>query len=383
VHKEFGLALLVALGVSAPVWGQAPRKPTPSFEDVLRSLSSAPADACEGQDFSKLEYLLFIQADDAVTQGLNQGPAGTAPDRARQTLGKLGQRSAEINKSWPEESRFQFEVLEVYPGLAVKMTYRNRATFSFFAVPENVGFNKPNSRWQLVSAMDDHRVSPWGSRDGLELFTLAGGPGKRGRFLASFSTSGCGSGSEIAYYAYEWHPEGLGELKELVKVEGSDSQGDPVEDLTPAERNLPDSFPPVGTLRTEGSLITLPYCWYSAIDTYHNPSLCEVDTYDLSGDQARFVSTVYNRPDLVPIARAVQYAQSHDYQAVRAYCASDDAAKMLTSNVPPFVFGTELHVTRVSEAHEIVKVGEDDGHRFEFEVEKTGDRWVVVSFQME
>jgi len=90
VRKQFALELLVALGLGGSVWGQPPLKP--GFEGILRSLSSAPADACEGNDFSKLEYLLFMQADDAVTQALNQGPGGTAPDRARQTLQNLEQR---------------------------------------------------------------------------------------------------------------------------------------------------------------------------------------------------------------------------------------------------------------------------------------------------
>ena len=75
-------------------------------------------------------------------------------------------------------------------------------------------------------------------------------------------------------------------------------------------------FPQIGKLQTDGPLIIPPYCWFSSIDTWDNPSLCAVDTYDLSRDSVRFRSRTYNRPDLVPIAKAIEYAQQRGYRAV-------------------------------------------------------------------
>jgi hypothetical protein len=70
--------------------------------------------------------------------------------------------------------------------------------------------------------------------------------------------------------------------------------------------------------------ITIPYCWFSAIDTWDNPSMCAADIYDLSHDDVRFVSRAVNRPDLLPIAKALEYVSKHDYPAVLAYCASPE-----------------------------------------------------------
>ena len=48
----------------------------PAFEDLLRKLSSAPADPCElsSADYRDLERRLFDEADRSVTQKLNEAP---------------------------------------------------------------------------------------------------------------------------------------------------------------------------------------------------------------------------------------------------------------------------------------------------------------------
>src|SRR5208283_4143244 len=97
-----------------------------------------------------------------------------------------------------------------------------------------------------------------------------------------------------------------------------------------------------------------------------------VNTYDLSGDRVRFISSVANRPDLLPIAKAIQYAQAHDYPAVLAYCGSPDVAQRMVRDIPPFVFaGAGLAVKRIGALKESIDM-EDTG--FHFEVEKRGDR---------
>jgi hypothetical protein len=96
-------------------------------------------------------------------------------------------------------------------------------------------------------------------------------------------------------------------------------------------------FPQIGRLRTEGRRVTLPYCWFSPIDTWDNPSLCAIDSYDLSGRTARFVGRVYNRPDLVPVAKAMEYAQKRDYPPFSGSCASSGVARWLVRDLPPYV----------------------------------------------
>jgi hypothetical protein len=86
----------------------------------------------------------------------------------------------------------------------------------------------------------------------------------------------------------------------------------------PAEK---DPFAAVGRLNSSGARIRLPYGTFTAIDTWDDPSLCVVDTYDLTGDDIQFVEQRYNRPELVPVAKAIESAEKHDYPAVLAYCA--------------------------------------------------------------
>src|ERR1017187_3212938 len=90
------------------------------------------------------------------------------------------------------------------------------------------------------------------------------------------------------------NPEGNGDLELIIKQAGALGLDDKV-----------PGFAQIGEFRTVGSSITLPYCWFSPIDTWDNPSLCAVDSYDLSGDRVRFRSHTYNRPDLVPVAKAL------------------------------------------------------------------------------
>jgi hypothetical protein len=134
----------------------------------------------------------------------------------------------------------------------------------------------------------------------------------------------------------------------------------------------------IGKLRTEGPRITLPYCWFSRIDTWDNPSLCALDTYDLTGEDVKFRSRVYNRPDLVPIAKAIEYAEQRDYPAVLAYCTSPQIARKLVRELPPYSFAEDLHVTRTGEGKERVKLAYGS-----FVVEKHAGRWLVVAFKAE
>jgi hypothetical protein len=357
-------------------------------------MSSGPANPCNGsgRDYSNLEYDLFGKADEAVVQALNRSATGL-PDsqnqsvsgpkaRALNALTELEHLSVDVNNKWPEENRFHFEILDVAPALVVKMTYRNRATFTVFAIPERETDDKSNASWKPVYTADSGRFEPRGGYDSVDLFPLQRSRSNRARFLAKFGSAGCGSSVGISYYAYEWRPEGTGDLSEMIKQEGAVSQEEPVDERRSSKKDLSGSFPPVGEFRTNGPLISLPFCWFSSIDTWDNPSLCAVDSYDISGDRVRFVSRVINRPDLVPVAKVILYGGAHEYAEVLAYCGSPQVAGQIIRNVPPFVFaGPGLKVSSVGVARERVELGDEKVYRFE--VEKRGDRWLVVAFQVD
>lgn len=351
--------------------------PPPDFQQLLQNLARFSADPCgpahgeeKDSDADDLEFRLFSQAADAVSQALNAtANASSSPaQRAATALKNLEQMSGKVNAAWPEDSRFHFQILDLSPALVVRMSIRRREGFRVFGMPEEVS-GKPNRAWQKVGSDEESRefaVPP----SEFKLYALHRGPSGNARFLAKAIYSGCAGSLGIGYDAREWDPKGAGDLERIISQEGALGLDDKVPE-----------FEQIGNLQTEGSLITLPYCWFSAIDTWDNPSLCAVDTYDIGGDEVRFRSRAYNRPDLVPVAKAMEYAEKRDYPAVLGYCTSEDVARALVRELPPDMFAEDLRVTRVSHTRERVEIG--DPPAYEFEVEKRPDRWVVVKFSAE
>jgi hypothetical protein len=301
-----------------------------------------------------------------VTAELNATSASlkSPRERAEDALRRLEQMSADINAAWPAENRFHFEILDLPPALVVKMTIRTHATYFVFAAPAEES-GKPTKLWHRFEPVEDytgHDVL----QSRLSLFPLHRGPSAHPRFLAAFDVSGCAGSLGVVYDGREWNAGGTGSIEQFIKQAGSFGLGE-----------VPE-FPQIGKLRTGGPLITLPYCWFSSIDTWDNPSLCAVDTYDASGDNVTFRSRSYNRPDLVPIAKAIEYAQQRDYPAVLGYCASSQIAHKLVRDLPPFVFAGQIRVRRTGSGKEHVELGWEPDYRFD--VEELDGRWRVVSF---
>jgi hypothetical protein len=280
----------------------------------------------------------------------------------------LERMSSEVNAAWPGEDRLHFQILDLKPALVIKMTLRTHGRFFVFGIPEEDS-GKTNRLWKEVGSdesflEDDPFPSP------VDLYPLHRGPSGNPRFLARFVHGGCAGSIGVSYDAREWRPQGTGDLELVIKQAGAWGLDDKV-----------PGFPQIGKLRTEGPLITLPYCWFSAIDTWDNPSLCAVDTYDLTGDKVQFRSRAYNRPDLLPIAKAIEYAAQRDYPAVLGYCASSEVARRLVRDLSPYVFVDDLRVTRTGNGKEHVEFG--SGPAYRFDVEKRADRWQVVAFSEE
>jgi hypothetical protein len=349
----------------------------PDLRQLLQKLADFSPDPCgppygreEDWHSTGVESPLFEQAADIVTQGLNETPGSPVPprDRAAEALKKLERMSAETNAAWPEENRFHFQILDLSPALVVKMTVRTHGRFFVFGIPEEDS-GKPNRLWRRVGS-DDEPVEHDVPQSKLDLYPLHRGTSGNARFFAKFILSGCAGSIGVAYDAREWNPRGMGGLDQVIKQAGAFGLDDKV-----------PGFVQIGELRTEGSLITLPYCWFSRIDTWDNPSLCAIDTYDISGDNVKFRARTYNRPDLLPIAKAIEYAEQRDYSAVLGYCASRQVARSLVRDVPPHVFAEDLRVTRTGNGKERVELGYDPAYRFD--VEKRAGRWLVVAFSVE
>jgi hypothetical protein len=305
---------------------------------------------------------------DEVTQALNVNPSApeSPKERATESLEALRKMSAEVNASWPEEYRFQFEILDLSPALVLEVTIRTHGRYFVFAVPAEDDSGKPNQAWRMVGS-DDESDDKEVPQLILHLYPLHRGAGGNPRFLAKFIRSGCAGSIGVSYDAREWGSQGTGSFDQIIKQTGAFGLDDKV-----------PGFEQIGELHTNGSLITLPYCWFSAIDTWDNPSMCAVDTYDLSGDTVRFRIRTYNRPDLLPIAKALEYAEQRDYPAVLAYCATAQVARSLVREVPPFIVAEDLKVTRIGTDAESVEFGSAPAYRFQ--VAKRGGRWVVTTF---
>jgi len=370
--------LLALSGAGQGHCSPVPTDPAQDFTQQLLKIAAEPPDRCDPQsnkdeDDAKTESSVFGDAVEIIVAELNTTPASPEPvlDRAIEALKKLEQTSAEINVAWPDVDRFHFQILDVSPALVLKVTFRTRARFFVLGVPEGRQWN-PNRLWRQVG-YDEESIEHEAVAVSIVLYPLHRGPSGNARFLAGFDYVGCaGNSMGVAYDVREWNPKSGGNLEQIIKQEGAFGIDEPADGRKPTPK---DPFAPIGVLQTQGSPISLPYCWFSAIDTWDNPSMCAVDSYDLSKDDIKFRSRSYNRPDLLPIAKAIEYAEKRDYPAVLGYCASDEVAQGLVRDVPLFVFAGDLQVTRKGDGKEHVEM---DGYRFD--VEKRAGRWLVAAF---
>jgi hypothetical protein len=367
------IAGFLALGVVPSLGTAAPGDTASKVEDSLRRMASAEPDGCNASDIEnspanpvpELENQLFEAAKTLVVDRLNaEHPASGSEAKAHATsaLRELEQLSVKYNKSWPDENRFHFEVLDISPAIVVRMSYRAHAVMALFGsyYLSKSAATDPGTKWREASFVDPNEPA-----SGLELYPLHRGPNGHARFLAKVWRSGCAGSIGEAYYGYEWNPgEGQSPV-EIIKIEGAEGADDAASTH-------------VGKLRTTGETIQLPYCFFSAVDTWDNPTLCAADSFDLAANRPAFIGRTYNRPDLVTVARAIQYAEAHDYNSVRGYCASNAVARLLVRNTPPDLFAESLEVVRLGPGHEKVVLA-DGG--VTFELTKRQSEWLIVKFK--
>jgi hypothetical protein len=341
-------------------------------EDLLRQMAPMTPDDCSpplpsasGVDVHRSEDLLFRTVDALVADRLNGPiPAQTseAEARARPALLDLEHSSAEINKSWPSEERFHFEVLALHPAILIRLSYRDQARLVMFGyyLDKNAAVD-PGTKWREISFAD-----PDSGASRIDLFPLHRGPSGRARFLARVWRSGCAGSIGEEYYGYEWSVEAGQISTQIIKIEGAEGLDD-----TASKR--------VGKLGTTGKTIQLPYCFFSAVDTWDNPTLCAADSFDLSGDDPRFIGRIYNSPDLVVVNNAIQHAQARDYLALRGYCASDAVARRLVREIPPYLFADALETVKAGRTREKIVFSEG---AFYFNLVRRRGEWRLENFRI-
>ena len=136
------VCILGALGGPAYVFSQPAQQSVPpappkfdsraDFRQRLQAIANLPADPCAAPNGSleswrsgEDEWQLFQDATKIVTDGLNATPTrpqSSPADQATVLLKALQETSAGIDGHWPEDSRLHFQVLDLAPGLVVKMT---------------------------------------------------------------------------------------------------------------------------------------------------------------------------------------------------------------------------------------------------------------------
>ena len=354
------LAALVLLAVLVPVSRSNAEAP---LGDALRELATQPPDPCTATGStggSHSETAVFTAVSALVVAALN-AHGGTALERVQGVLRQAMQQARVAQAAWPENARLQGEVVAAGPAVVVTMFTGARARW--FA------FGQMGGTWKAVG--EDEGLLDDSPRRLMRVYGLRSGRPGVARFLAARTFFGCAGSSGISYEVLEWDSQQAdGYTSEVLTQEGAFGMDQAADGKAPSAAN---PFAPIGKLVTEGAVLKLPYCTFTGIDTWDNPSLCTLDRYDISGATIHFLSRTYNRPELVPVAKALGYAAEHDLPATRAYCASDALARQLVFEGVP---GPDANVEVVQHGRgKRVWFGD---HASWFDVEQRRGRWIII-----
>jgi hypothetical protein len=268
--------------------------------------------------------------------------------------------------SWPERQRFRYEVLDLKTVFVMKFGIRDFETFRAYGNPVSVT-GKVNKQWIRVGSDPVTRRSCVNTAD---IFPLQRSPSGTPRFLAKYEHIDCGSGHGVEYVAFQWDakwPFYYENLEMILRREG----------VLPRE----NVDPSIWSFRTTGTTITLPYCWHSAVDSWAAAHMCNVDSYDVSGDQIRFIGTRSNYPDLETVAMVIKHAQSRDSFALRGYCVDPQAVTMVVQLVPAsFIFAVDgLETIPTGDGKETVELSTNDS-TLTFDLVQVQGRWLLSRF---
>jgi hypothetical protein len=360
------------------------------FKDLATQLAAQPADDCSPLTagppptaIHEAENNMFAAVDQGVVAAVD-GPesVGRAASVADFVLRQFQDLSAQANSSWPDDRRFHYQVLDLGTAIALEFTIRSRATFSVLGVPELFGGSdqrRNNNYWEQVGN-DAFRTGAHRSEEKLDLTRLEPSPSRRARFFAQFSQVGCGgTPTEVDYRGYQWNPADTGNLKTVLHQSGVIAGAGAFDELASPNAQPQHVTASVdGTVQITAKTVVLPYCRPSAVETHGGPVLCDVDTYDVSGEDIRFVSRTTNRPDLDAIAKLIEYAQGRDVLAASAYTADPKVAHDAMQQIPTDIAIESIRVMHASPTKETVHM--QDGLDLTFDLAKIRGRWLVTAF---
>ncbi|MGI4830819.1 MAG: hypothetical protein ACRYFU_21900 [Janthinobacterium lividum] len=318
------------------------------------------------------EESVFIAAAAAVIARLNDGSdSNSLQARAQAALEQIENTSAGVNAAWPIDARFHFSLTPLAPALLVTMSFRTQGRFFLFGVPTKVE-GKPNELWREVGS-DDYVYTRPTPHSIVHIYSLQQGPKRLPRFLAAMDEFGCAGSTGIVYEVLSWNLGTFG-LSKSIEQDGAFGLDQAADGRKPSRK---DPFHPVGQLSTKGSRLTLPYCWFSALDWWDNPSLCAVDEYRIVGEDIVFRSRRYNHPELVPIARAYEYARAHELPAMLGYFRSLKIARRFLLSPPVLEIASDPQIRWLAPGRARITLETSA----QFEVQQRHGRWIIVAFR--
>jgi hypothetical protein len=134
------------------------------------------------------------------------------------------------------------------------------------------------------------------------------------------------------------------------------------------------------SFNASGKKITLPYCWFSVVDTWANPTLCMADTYDLSMDEVRFVGREINRPDLYAVAKAIEHAQNGELESIHGYTVTSQVARKILNSMPSHISNEITTVTHIGSNRELIRLQGNEIR--EFEMQRINGTWLIANYRL-
>jgi hypothetical protein len=347
---------------SASAWNREGK--LQNFGALMRTLvRNSPDDCSRPSNFNATEagldaeHKMFTLLSSAVLQSLDQ--ASNASKAARDALVPFEKLSAQIATSWPKESLLRDEVSSDGALLILRLEIWNQATFVVYAPRDNSASG--SRRWEIAKL-----GMGWNAPfETLETFSLWPAPSGDPRFLVVKHLHDCMAGMSYDYIveAYQWDTKRR-EITRIVKT---------LSDLS--------ADGPKWKLNTSGKLLQIPYCWSGALHfaSAYAP-ICSLDTYDLSGETIRHVSTKDDPANLAVIARILAGVKAQDLGWVERYCSSARLARRIMASVPLDPFFAEYSSKNLGKGKEQVDLSDDI--TIEFVLETNGQHRTVTQFRV-
>ncbi len=379
--RIIGLVMVAQLFAPSVQAGSTP-DPMPTFRAALEKFRDAASDTCAGPgnafEAGNNERGIFGPARNVVLTGMN---ASSNPEKdIAPILQTLVDASKDINAAWPDESRFHYKLFRFPSLFVVQISFRDKEQFFALGKPAKPQYGKA---W-INAGESIFEDQPRGQH--VEITPLKSAADGKPRFLTTLTWDGCaGNTIGVKYEVYEWNvgegtaldtllsQHGVLNLVDYEEVTETDSSGKP---------SGKARFSSVGKLTVSDSRLSLPYCEFSSVDWWDYATLCYLDTYDLSPNGIRYVSTQINRPDFNTVAKVTEYAHRHDIQALAGYTTTETLARQLVTAMSADTMRADMGyaVKHVSSSKEILFPAEE-GSGASFTLEKINDRWLVDGFK--